>query len=86
MRKVSFKFSESLLRVYLCILIMRFLAVVENMALFSCQDPRNGVYRVSRHGDIPVMNGSEPMGFRSEGFIKEGHYMLYIYGDGSLVT
>ena len=63
---------------------MKFLAVVENMGLFSCQDPRA---RAFFKGGISIMKGAEPMGlkFKSEGLIKEGHYMLYLYGNTSFV-
>jgi hypothetical protein len=74
-----------LLRVFLCVLIMGFLAVFESMVLFPCSDPRYPS-RPLPIGGIPPVRSLKPLQQDNTNLIEEGHYMLYLYGNASFVT
>ena len=71
---------------------MGFLAAIENIAMFPCQDPRLGLGDRPRTNSaaigISIMKGSKrPLRFDTKDhIIEEGHYMLYLFGNTSFVT
>jgi hypothetical protein len=76
----SWRRSAFLLKVSLCVLIMGFLADFQDTALFPCQDPRGRALSV---GSIPPV--TKPLRQDLANTIEIGHYMLYQYGNTSLL-